>query len=263
MTFNLASIFDLTGRVALVTGAGGALGSRMAVGLATFGAEVVCVEPTVAQSAATVAAVQQVGRKALGLACDVRVSAEVNAAVEQAEADLGPIDILINAAGTGANHPAEEFPDEVWADQLALNLSGTFFFCRAAGRGMLARGRGSIINISSIAGAVGLGRGSAGYTASKAGVNNLTRELALEWGPRHVRVNAIMPCQFKTPGNMRLLEHPLYGGEQLMQRWVSNIPLGRLGEPDEIVGPVVFLASDAAAMVTGHILAVDGGYLAR
>jgi NAD(P)-dependent dehydrogenase (short-subunit alcohol dehydrogenase family) len=128
---------------------------------------------------------------------------------------------------------------------------------------MLNRQRGSIINISSIAGAVGLGRGSASYTATKGGVNNLTRELALEWGNRNVRVNAIMPCQFKTPGNMRLLEHPQYGGEQLMQRWLSNIPLGRLGEPDEIVGPVVFLASDAASMITGHILAVDGGYLAR
>lgn len=263
MTMDLSRIFDLSGRVALVTGAGGALGSRMAVGLATFGADVVCVEPTVAQSDATVAAVRQTGRNAVGLACDVRVSAQVRAAVSDAENALGPIEILINAAGTGANHPAEEFPDEVWADQLALNLSGTFYFCRAAGRGMLARGRGSIINISSIAGAVGLGRGSAGYTASKGGVNNLTRELALEWAPRNVRVNAIMPCQFKTPANMRLLEHPTYGGEQLMQRWVNNIPLGRLGETDEIVGPVVFLASDAAAMVTGHILAVDGGYLAR
>ncbi|MCC7360960.1 MAG: SDR family oxidoreductase [Anaerolineales bacterium] len=263
MPINLARLFDLSGRVALITGAGGALGSRIAVGLATFGADVVCVEPTVAQAEVTVAAVQQVGRRAIAVACDVRVSAQVSAAVEQAETTLGPIAVLINAAGTGANYPAEDFPDEVWADQLALNLSGTFYFCRAAGRGMLDRGRGSIINISSIAGAVGLGRGSAGYTASKAGVNNLTRELALEWGPRGVRVNAIMPCQFKTPANMRLLEHPVYGGEQLMQRWLSNIPLGRLGEVDEIVGPAVFLASDAAAMVTGHILAVDGGYLAR
>jgi NAD(P)-dependent dehydrogenase (short-subunit alcohol dehydrogenase family) len=263
MALNLASLFDLTGRVALVTGAGGALGSRMAVGLAAFGADVVCLEPTVAQTDAVVAAVQPAGRRALGLAGDVRDAAQVDAAVAEATAALGPIDILVNAAGTGANHPAEDFPDAVWADQLALNLSGTFYCCRAVGRGMLARGRGSIINISSIAGAVGLGRGSAGYTASKAGVNNLTRELALEWGPRGVRVNAILPCQFKTPGNVRLLEHPVYGGEQLMQRWVSNIPLGRLGEPDEIVGPVVFLASDAAAMVTGHLLAVDGGYLAR
>ena len=263
MAIHLASLFDLSGRVALITGAGGALGSRMAAGLATFGADVVCVEPTAAQAAGTAQAVEQLGRHALALACDVRRSAEVQAAIEQVEAAFGQLDILVNAAGTGANYPAEAFPDDVWADQLALNLSGTFYFCRAAARGMLARGRGSIINISSIAGAVGLGRGSAGYTASKGGVNNLTRELALEWAPRGVRVNAIMPCQFKTPANMRLLEHPTYGGEQLMQRWVSNIPLGRLGETDEIVGPVVFLASDAASMVTGHILAVDGGYLAR
>ncbi len=263
MTGNLASLFDLTGRVALITGGGGALGSRMAVGLATFGADIVIVEPTEGQGAPVVGPVQALGRRALALACDVRLPLAVNDAVRQAEAAFDKIDILVNAAGTGANYPAEAFPDEVWADQLALNLSGTFYFCRAVGQGMLARQRGSIINISSIAGAVGLGRGSAGYTATKAGVNNLTRELALEWGTRNVRVNAIMPCQFKTPGNMRLLEHPLYGGEQLMQRWVSNIPLGRLGEPDEIVGPVVFLASDAAAMVTGHILAVDGGYLAR
>ena len=263
MIVNLTKLFSLTGRVALITGGGGALGSRMAVGLAAFGADIVIVEPTEEQGIPVVDQVQAIGRQALALACDVRVSQAVNDAVRKAETAFGKIDILVNAAGTGANYPAETFPDEAWADQLALNLSGTFYFCRAVSHGMLARQSGSIINISSIAGAVGLGRGSAGYTATKAGVNNLTRELALEWGNRNVRVNAIMPCQFKTPGNMRLLEHPLYGGEQLKQRWVSNIPLGRLGEPDEIVGPVVFLASDAASMVTGHILAVDGGYLAR
>ncbi len=263
MVGEFGRLFDLRGRVALITGGGGGLGSPMVLGLAEHGADIVCVERTQALADPIIEQAQQMGRRGLAIGCDVRVSTEADAAVQQTLDTFGRIDILVNAAGFGVNFPAETFPDDAWNDQIMLNLSGTFFFCRAASRPMIAQKRGSIINISSIAGAVGLGRGSAAYCATKGAVNNLTHELALEWGPHNVRVNAVMPCQFRTPGNMQFLQHPTYGGEQLMQRWVSNIPLGRLGEPNEIAGPVVFLASDAASMVNGHILAVDGGYLAR
>jgi gluconate 5-dehydrogenase len=128
---------------------------------------------------------------------------------------------------------------------------------------MLPKRKGVIINFSSIAGSVGVGRGANAYCASKGGINTLTKQLALEWADRGIRVNAVAPCQFMTPGLKAVMAKPQFDPEKLMQTWTSNIPLGRVGQAEEIVGPVLFLASEAASMVTGVVLPVDGGYLAR
>jgi NAD(P)-dependent dehydrogenase (short-subunit alcohol dehydrogenase family) len=144
-----------------------------------------------------------------------------------------------------------------------INLRGTFLASQAAARVMLEKKSGVIINFSSIAGLVGVGRGANAYCASKGGVNALTKQLALEWADRGIRVNAIAPCQFMTPGLVEVMAKPQFDPKKLMETWTSNIPLGRVGEPEEIVGPALFLASQASSMVTGVILPVDGGYVAR
>ena len=168
------------------------------------------------------------------------------------------IDVLVNSAGIGGRSPALDYPEDLWDSVMEINLRGTFLACRAAGRHMVAAGSGSIINIASVGGLAGY-PGSLGYQASKGGVVALTRTLAIEWAPQGVRVNAIAPSQFESAIVLAQWEKE----PDMRARWESHTPLGRIGQPDEIVGPAIFLASDAAAMVTGHILAVDGGYLAQ
>ncbi len=178
--------------------------------------------------------------------------------VELALEEGGRVDVLVNSAGIGARGAAADYDPELWERVLAVNLTGTFNCCRAVGRRMLAAGAGSIINLASIGGLVGYA-GSIGYQASKGGVVQITRTLAVEWASSGVRVNAIAPCTFETPvvARQRAAEPDLYPG------MLARIPAGRFGEPGEIVGPALFLASDASSMVTGHILTVDGGYTAQ
>jgi NAD(P)-dependent dehydrogenase (short-subunit alcohol dehydrogenase family) len=211
----------------------------------------------------TVTRIKGKGRKAIGLPANVAKPEEITAMVTSAARELGGLDILVNCAGIPQHDPAEDTPLETWDKVVNINLRGTFLCCQAAARVMLPQKRGAIVNFSSIAGQVGVGRGANAYCASKGGVDTLTKQLALEWADRGIRVNAIAPCQFMTPGLEEVLADPQFDPEKLMKTWVSNIPLGRVGQPEEIVGPVLFLVSDAASMVTGVVLPVDGGYLAR
>jgi NAD(P)-dependent dehydrogenase (short-subunit alcohol dehydrogenase family) len=256
-------LFDLSGRVALITGAGVGLGEAISLGFAEYGCDVAACDLDIENPQRTADRVRKTGRRAIGLKANVAVPQEIFAMVDATVRELGGVDILVNCAGIPQHDPAELTPVETWDRVLDINLRGTFLCCQAAARVMLKKGSGVIINFSSIAGVVGVGRGSNAYCASKGGVNALTKQLALEWADRGIRVNAIAPCQFMTPGLKEVLADPQFDPKKLMTTWVSGIPLGRVGEPEEIVGPALFLASNASSMVTGVILPVDGGYLAR
>jgi NAD(P)-dependent dehydrogenase (short-subunit alcohol dehydrogenase family) len=182
--------------------------------------------------------------------------ASIDGVVEEVVGRLGKIDVLVNCAGSASRHLAEDFPEEVWDRIIALNLKGTFMCCQAVGRTMLARGGGSIINIASIGASIAYPHTTA-YLQSKGAVSQMTRSLALEWIDRGVRVNAIAPSLFDTPLVRMNDSQKSYTSEFIMAR----TPIGRKGQPYEVVGPAIFLASDAASMVVGHILQVDGGYL--
>jgi NAD(P)-dependent dehydrogenase (short-subunit alcohol dehydrogenase family) len=256
-------MFDLSGRVALITGAGVGFGEAISLGFAEFGCDIAACDLDIENPQRTADKVRKLGRRALALQANVAVPSDITAMVDATVREFGGIDILINCAGIPQHDPAETTPLETWDRVLDINLRGTFLCCQAAARVMLKKGSGVIVNFSSIAGVVGVGRGANAYCASKGGVNALTKQLALEWADRGIRVNAIAPCQFMTPGLKEVMAKPQFDPAKLMQTWTSNIPLGRVGEPDEIVGPTLFLASDASSMVTGVVLPVDGGYLAR
>lgn len=256
-------LFDLSGRVALITGAGVGFGKAISLGFASFGCDIAACDLNIENPQRTAERVRQAGRRAIALKANVAVPNDIFAMVDATVHEFGGIDILVNCAGIPQHDPAESTPLETWDRVLDINLRGTFLCCQAAARVMLKKGSGTIINFSSIAGVVGVGRGANAYCASKGGVNALTKQLALEWADRGIRVNAIAPCQFLTPGLKEVMAERQFDPDKLMQTWVSNIPLGRVGDPDEIVGPALFLASDASSMVTGVVLPVDGGYLAR
>ena len=260
---DIKKLFDLTGRVALITGAGVGFGEAIAVGFAEFGCDIAACDLNIDNPQRTAERVKKIGRRAIALKANVAVPEDITAVVDATVREFGGIDILVNCAGIPQHDAAESTPLETWDRVLDINLRGTFLCCQAAARVMIKKRAGVIINFSSIAGVVGVGRGANAYCASKGGVNAMTKQLALEWADRGIRVNAIAPCQFMTPGLKDVMADPQFDPKKLMQTWVSNIPLGRVGEPDEIVGPTLFLASDASSMVTGVILPVDGGYLAR
>ncbi|MBI3973147.1 MAG: SDR family oxidoreductase, partial [Chloroflexi bacterium] len=202
--------------------------------------------------------IESTGRRALAVPCDVSRADLVGAMVEQTLAAFGRIDILVNSAGIGRRAAAEEMTEAQWDEVIDVDLKGAFLCAQAAGRVMIRQGGGRIINIASIAAQVGVATGNANYAAAKGGLVALTRTLAIEWAKYNVLVNAIAPTHFRTP----LIEPSLQDPETLAY-FLRNIPLGRLGEPREIVGPVIFLASDAASMVTGITLNVDGGHVAQ
>lgn len=254
------NLFDLSGKHALVTGAGGGLGRAICRGFAEFGADVACLDLTDEIATCAAQAVREYGRKALPVTCDVRDPAQIEAAVDAVRGEFGRIDILVNLAGKTALMPAVDLPLEEWENAIHIYLRAAFLFCRIVGRDMLERTAGSMINISSVASVVALGRGHSAYAAAKAGLNGLTRELALEWAKKGVRVNAIAPCQIDTPQLRAQLREPQFDAQQLMGTWLEAIPMGRLGKAEEIVGPCIFLASEASSLITGQVLMVDGGY---
>ncbi|MEO8180517.1 MAG: 3-oxoacyl-ACP reductase family protein [Deltaproteobacteria bacterium] len=244
--------FDLKGKVALVTGASRGIGFGLAQALASAGARV-------AVGARTRAELAELADSIGGLAVDLDVTSisSIQAAMERVVRQLGGIDILVNNAGLGANHPALEVTERDWDELMNVNLKGLFFCCQAAARHMLAKGYGRIVNMSSQASLVGI-RDHAVYCASKGGVNQLTRVLALEWSARGVTVNAVAPTFIYTPGTRERLDQPEY-----LRAVLARIPAGRVGSIDDVAGAVIYLASDAAGLVTGSVLPVDGGWTAQ
>jgi NAD(P)-dependent dehydrogenase (short-subunit alcohol dehydrogenase family) len=259
---SIANLFRLDGRVALVTGAGGAFGRAIARGFAEAGARVFLTDLHAERLEETATRVRAEGGTCATWVGDTGATSDVDAVFAQLDEAFGRIDILVNnAGGNPMQGRPEAFPLDIWEAVLRTNLTGYFLFARAAGKRMIAQGDGgSVVNVSSIAGASSLGRGNLAYGASKSGVNQLTRELAVEWAHHGIRVNAIQPCQFLNEGWRSMVADP--SKSALVARVLSGIPIGRMGEPREIVGPVLFLVSDAASMVTGVLLPVDGGNLA-
>ena len=255
------ALFDLTGKVAVVTGAGGGLGTAICSGLAAFGADVALVDLNADTLAAAAASVEEQGRRALALQADASDEAAVENAFSRVDVELGTLDILVNLPFVPISGPPQDLTLEDWNTALRINVTSYFLCCRQAARRMIARGEGgAIMNMSSIGGTSAVGRGSFPYSVSKGGIVMMTKEMAVEWARYGIRVNAIQPCQFSTPGLKAAVE--ARGRGDLLDRFLAGIPLGRLGEPHEMVGPVLFLVSDAASMVTGALLPVDGGNLA-
>ena len=250
--------FDVSGKIALVTGAARGLGRATALALAQAGADVALGLRDRATGAELAAAIEALGRRALPLQMDVTRRAEVTAAVAEAVRALGRIDILVNNAGIGPPNPAEAVTEADFDATLAVNLKGTFFVSQEVGRAMIAAGRGGrIINLSSQAGFVALPTESV-YCMTKAAIAHLTKCLAVEWARHGINVNAVAPTFIRTPGTAKWLEDEAFRRDLL-----ARIPLGRVGEPGDVAGTIVFLASPAAAMITGATLLVDGGWTAR
>jgi gluconate 5-dehydrogenase len=250
------ALFDLSGTTALVTGGSRGLGLQMATALGEAGAALALTARSPRDLEAAAAALRARDIRALPVVCDVTRADEVDAAVARAREEFGGIDILVNNAGTAWGAPAEEMPAEAWRRVIETNVTGTFLVTQAVGRAMIARGRGGrIVNVASVAGLVGQDPevlDAVGYSASKGAVIALTRDLAVKWARHGITVNAIAPGFFPTRMTRALLERR---GEAVLR----TIPLGRLGGEDDLKGVVVFLASRAAAFVTGQVLAVDGG----
>ena len=252
------SIFDLTNKVALVTGAARGMGRAMAMALAEAGANLMLVDRNEAGASQTAAAITQLGRRALVATLDVSEPAQVRELFLRLDAEFGRIDFLGNVAGEAVIKPPEnitlEDVEQVWRN-LVL---GRFCACQEAGRRMLAPGGGSIVNIGSLAAITALGRGHIAYSMAMGAVVQMTRELSTEWAGDGVRVNAILPAQVLNPGlEKRIAETP-----GLRDQFLSGIPAGRLGCPDDIKGLAVFLASDSSRWITGALIPMDGGNLA-
>jgi 2-deoxy-D-gluconate 3-dehydrogenase len=250
------ALFDLTGKKAIVTGAGRGLGEAIALGLAQAGADVALVtNRTPADKSA--AKIAEMGRKAITIQADVGDRTKLTGIVERTVDELGGVDILVNNAGIIRRTPAVEHSYEDWQDVMDVNLNSVFVLCQLAGKHMIAQGSGKIINIASMLSYQG-GITVPGYASSKHAVAGLTKALANEWAAKGLQVNAIAPGYMSTDNTEALREDPVRS-TQILQR----IPAGRWGTSEDLIGPAVFLASSASDYMNGHILAVDGGWLVR
>ena len=249
--------FRLDGQVALVTGASRGIGHDLVLALAAAGAAVAAGARTVADVDELVAEVVASGCRGIGVELDVTSRASIDAAIARVTEAVGPIDILVNNAGLGFNHDAVDVTEADWDAMMDVNLKGLFFVTQAVGRGMLERRYGRIVSLSSQASLVGIPR-HAVYSAGKGGVNQLTKVLALEWSPFGVTVNAVAPTFIRTPGTAERLDDPDFAADVL-----ARIPVGRFGTTSDVAAAVLYLASPAAGLVTGTILAVDGGWTSQ
>ena len=254
-------LFSLGGRVALVSGGGGAIGSALAEGLAAAGARVAVSGRTPETCDAAVERVRSAGSEGLALRGDMTVEADADRVVAQALERFGRLDIVVNAVGGGAGqvlHEAEEYPRSDWDWIMELNVRSTVVPTQAAVRSMIAAGHGgAVLNLSSVRSILGINAGYSAYVAAKGAISSLTRQWATEWATYGIRVNAIMPTFVDTPQVASLL-----ADAYIKASVVSRIPLGRVGETKDLVGPAIFLCSDAASFVTGQILGIDGGLTA-
>ncbi len=241
----------------MVTGSSRGIGRTMALGLAHFGADIVVVSRNYDDCEKTSSEIRQMGRTALSVQCDVTKKAEVEALVAKAVEEFGKIDILVNNAGMNIRKLLVDYAEEDWDKVLTTNLKGIFLVGQAVARQMINQGHGKIINISSILGGIGLPNQCA-YASSKGGINQLTKVMALELAPHNIHVNAVAPAYINTPMVQAWISDP-----KRLSDIINSTALGRVGEPDDLIGPVVFLASEASNYITGHILYVDGGWTAK
>ena len=251
---HVRELFDLSGKTAIVTGGGSGIGRQMAQALAESGANLVLCARKVERCEEAAAELAEVGVRTLGLKCDVREPAEVQAVVDRTRDELGRIDVLVNNAGTVWAAPPEDTPLEGWQKVIDVNLTGVFLFSQAAGRAMIEQGGGKIVNIASVAGLGGAPpevMNAISYNASKGGVIAFTRDLACKWARHGINVNAIAPGWFPSEMSRHVLDR--------QPGVVEHIPLRRFGGSDDLKGAIVYLASAASDYVTGHTLVVDGG----
>ena len=247
--------FSLKGKTAIVIGASRGLGQGMARALAEAGADLALVARTVSSLDELAEEVRGLNRKCLILPNDVSKASEIQIMVNRVIEAFGKIDILINSQGTQVRKPAFEMTEQDWDGLMSVNLKSVFFSCQTVGREMTKQGKGKIINIASLTSVIGLPNISI-YGASKGGVAQLTKALAVEWAPHHINVNAVLPGYYKTA-----LTEDLFKNEEKAKWVLSRIPLGRTGLPEDLAGTVVFLSSEASDYITGQIIPVDGGWL--
>jgi NAD(P)-dependent dehydrogenase (short-subunit alcohol dehydrogenase family) len=262
-TETATSAFSLPGRTALITGGARGIGYTTASRLAAAGARVVIVDINEDLLTTSVAALRADGAEADGWRCDITDEADIVATVARVKQEYGVVDILVNNAGYAHHCPPEDMERSEWQHVIDACLTGTFLASKAVAKDLIAAGRpGAIINLSSIAGTTSLGRGIFAYGAAKAGIDGLTRDLAIEWASHGIRVNSVAPCQVRTEGFASVADQQSKDGDSLVDRVLRGIPLGRLAESIDIANAIQFLASDAAAMITGVVLPIDGGNLA-
>lgn len=250
-------MFDLTGKVAVVTGGAGGLGRPISIGLAKAGADVVVDDLEKANPQAVADEIKAVGRKGLAVSYDVTSAEAMQQMVDQVMKEFGKIDILMNTAGINCRFSAEEMPAEEYEKVVRFNTLGTFLPCQAVGKVMIEQKKGKIINMGSVRGWVAPGMGGTAYATSKGGVHQLTRTLAVEWAKYGINVNGIAPALVMTDMTRDFLSKP-----EIYAKMTAEIPMARLGVPDDLLGAIILLASDASDFITGQIIYVDGGLYA-
>lgn len=253
----MEELFSLKGKVALVTGAAQGIGKAVALGFAQYGADIAAVDLNGERLQALKSEIDALNRRCLVLEVDLADVGQIEAMAQRIQKEMGRIDILANIAGVNVHKPAEEMTEKDWDFVQDINLKSLFFCCQAVGKVMLQQGSGRIINMASAFGEVGFG-GRTAYASSKAGVSNLTKTLALEWTAKGVHVNALAPGPVWTEAR-----HELFSNPEFYAHLIKKVPINRTAKPAEMVGPAIFLASEASSYVTGETLLVDGGFCAQ